>query len=87
MTKSGGKSPLQQIEEEIEHKAEVIDTILSNRSYRPARGVDSAIEEIMKNKGKLYDADVCEAAFKIVKRDGFALEHNPKIQPQFPDKL
>jgi PAS domain S-box-containing protein/putative nucleotidyltransferase with HDIG domain len=67
--------------------AEVIDTILSNRSYRPARGVDSAIEEITKYKGKLYDAAVCDAAFKIVKREGFALEHSPKIQPQFPDKL
>lgn len=67
--------------------AEVIDTILSNRSYRPAKGVDSAVEEITKYKGKLYDADVCEAAFKIIKRDGFALENNPKIQTQFPDKL
>ena len=67
--------------------AEVIDTILSNRSYRPAKGVDSAVEEITKYKGKLYDADVCEAAFKIIKRDGFALENNPKIQTQFPDRL
>lgn len=67
--------------------AEVIDTILSNRSYRPAKGVDSAVEEISKYKGKLYDAKVCDAAFKIIKKEGFGLEHNPKVNSQFPDKL
>lgn len=55
--------------------AEVIHTILSNRSYRPAKSVVNVIEEISKNKGELYDSNVVEAALKIVTKEEFAFEN------------
>jgi len=42
----------------------------SHRPYRPALGVDAALEEITKNNGRLYDPGVVEACRKVfVKRE------------------
>ena len=35
--------------------ADVVEAMVSPRPYRPARGIDAALEEIRKNKGALYD--------------------------------
>jgi PAS domain S-box-containing protein len=46
--------------------ADVVEAMASHRPYRPALGVDQALEEITKNKGKLYDpeaVDVCAQLF------------------------
>ncbi len=45
--------------------ADVVEAIASHRPYRPARGVHIAMEEISKNKGKLYDPDVVDACLKL----------------------
>ena len=47
--------------------ADVVEAMSSHRPYRPALGIDAALDEIRKNKGKLYAPDVvdaCLAAFK-----------------------
>jgi putative two-component system response regulator len=41
--------------------ADVVEAMLSHRPYRPARGLDEVLEEILQNKYKLYDGDVVEA--------------------------
>ena len=46
----------------------------SHRPYRPALGTDKALEEITKNKGKLYDPEVVDACIKLFKEDGFKFE-------------
>jgi putative two-component system response regulator len=46
--------------------ADVVEAMSSHRPYRPALGVDIALEEISRNKGVLYDtaaADACRALF------------------------
>lgn len=43
--------------------ADVVDSMISHRPYRPALGVDATLAELEKNSGLLYDADVV-AAFK-----------------------
>ena len=48
--------------------ADVIDAMASYRPYRPALGVDAAIEEITKFKGVTYDPSVVDACLKIYKR-------------------
>ncbi|OGP88414.1 MAG: hypothetical protein A2031_10075 [Deltaproteobacteria bacterium RBG_19FT_COMBO_43_11] len=50
--------------------ADVIDAMASHRPYRPALGVDVAMEEIVKFKGKLYDSTVVNACLKIYKTAG-----------------
>jgi HD-GYP domain-containing protein (c-di-GMP phosphodiesterase class II) len=54
--------------------ADVTEAIASHRPYRPARGIEAALEEIEKNKGILYDAGVVEACIKLFREMGFKFE-------------
>lgn len=63
------------LEARIIGAADVIDAMTSHRPYRPALGIDAAIEEIVKYKGIVYDQSVVDACLKIYKtagKDGFA---------------
>ncbi|MBN1663676.1 MAG: PAS domain S-box protein [Deltaproteobacteria bacterium] len=53
--------------------ADVVEAISSHRPYRPAFGVDAALEEIEKNKGKLYDPVVVDACLKLFRENGYKL--------------
>lgn len=54
--------------------ADVVEAIASHRPYRPAPGIGSALEEILHNKGVLYDADVVDACLKVFYERGFVFE-------------
>jgi len=54
--------------------ADVVEVLASPRSYRPARVVDKALEEISKNKGVLYDPEVADACSKVFADRCFKLE-------------
>ena len=46
--------------------ADVVEAMASHRPYRPGLGIDQALKEIARNRGKLYDpeaADVCVRLF------------------------
>jgi len=45
--------------------ADVVEAMSSDRPYRPALGIDRAMKEIRKNKGKLYDLDVVAACLRV----------------------
>ncbi len=51
--------------------ADVVEAMSSHRPYRAAFGVDKALEEIEKNRGKLYDPDVVDACVKLFREKGF----------------
>ena len=51
--------------------ADVVEAMSSHRPYRPAWGIDKALEEISKNKGILYDPEVVDACLKLFKRKEF----------------
>lgn len=51
--------------------ADVVEAMSSHRPYRPALGVDAALEEISKNRGVLYDPEVVDACLKLFKKKGF----------------
>jgi HD-GYP domain-containing protein (c-di-GMP phosphodiesterase class II) len=57
------------IEAKIIGIADVIEAISSHRPYRPALGIDFALDEINKNKGILYDPDIVETFIKVIKKD------------------
>jgi HD-GYP domain-containing protein (c-di-GMP phosphodiesterase class II) len=42
--------------------------------YRPALGIDRALEEITRNRGKLYDPEAVDACIKLFNEKGFTLE-------------
>jgi HD-GYP domain-containing protein (c-di-GMP phosphodiesterase class II) len=51
-----------------------VEAMSSHRPYRPALGIDKALEEISMNKGKLYDPDVVDACVKLFKEEGFKFQ-------------
>ena len=54
--------------------ADVVEAMASHRPYRPALGIDMALEEISKNGGVLYDTWVVDACLKLFSEKGFKLE-------------
>ena len=54
--------------------ADVVEAMASHRPYRPALGVDKALEEIVKNRDTIYDSLVVEACLRLFKEKGFKLE-------------
>ncbi len=50
--------------------ADVVEAMSSHRPYRPALGVEAALEEIRKNRGRLYDPGVVDACESIVLAQG-----------------
>lgn len=63
---NGLKSDEILLEAKILAVADVIDAMLSNRPYRPPLEKEMVKEELIKNKGILYDDRVVEVALKIM---------------------
>lgn len=57
--------------------ADVVEAMSSHRPYRPALGIDAAVEEISKNRGALYDADVVDAYLGL--KDNCSCADPPRI--------
>jgi PAS domain S-box-containing protein len=53
--------------------ADVVESMASHRPYRPAIGIEAALEEIKKNKGILYDDAVADACLRLFREKGFKL--------------
>jgi PAS domain S-box-containing protein/putative nucleotidyltransferase with HDIG domain len=56
------------LESRILAVADVAEAMASHRPYRPALGIDRALEEINQNSGRLYDTSVVEACLKVFAR-------------------
>ncbi|OGD17195.1 hypothetical protein A2V47_06255 [Candidatus Atribacteria bacterium RBG_19FT_COMBO_35_14] len=54
--------------------ADVVEAMSSHRPYRPALGIDKALEEITQNKGILYDPKAVDVCLKLFKEKGFEFE-------------
>jgi PAS domain S-box-containing protein len=54
--------------------ADVVEAMSSHRPYRPALGIDAALEEITRNKGVVYDPDVVDACVRLFKEKGFVFK-------------
>lgn len=54
--------------------ADVIEAMSSHRPYRPALGVERALEEVSQNRNVLFDRAVVDACMELFTRKGFRLE-------------
>jgi len=45
--------------------ADIVEAMASHRPYRPALGIEKALDEISENKGVLYDPEVVDALFRL----------------------
>jgi len=61
------------IEARILAVADVVEAMSSHRPYRPALGIDKALDEISRNRGILYDPKVVAACLELFKDRGFNL--------------
>jgi len=52
----------------------VVEAMSSHRPYRPALGIDAALEEISKNRGILYDPEIVDVCLRLFKEKGFKFE-------------
>jgi PAS domain S-box-containing protein len=62
------------LEAKIIGVADVVEAMSSFRPYRPALGIDKALEEISQNRGTLYDPEVVDACLKLFKEKEFKFE-------------
>jgi putative nucleotidyltransferase with HDIG domain len=53
--------------------ADIMEAMTFHRPYRPALGVEKALEEISRERGKLLDAEVVDACHRLFQK-GFKLE-------------
>jgi PAS domain S-box-containing protein len=54
--------------------ADVVEAMASHRPYRPTLGIESALEEIEKNKGILYDDVVADTCLRLFREKGYQLK-------------
>jgi PAS domain S-box-containing protein/putative nucleotidyltransferase with HDIG domain len=54
--------------------ADVVEAMASHRPYRPARGIDKALEEISQNRDILYDPEVVDICLELLIKKGFEFE-------------
>ncbi len=54
--------------------SDVVEAMSSDRPYRPALGLEIALNEVKRNKGKLYDPRVVDACVKVVTKKGFKFD-------------
>ncbi len=57
--------------------ADVVQAMATHRPYRPAVGVDAALEEITTNRGRFYDPDVVDACLRLHREGRLRLHPGP----------
>jgi putative two-component system response regulator len=53
--------------------ADVVEAMVSHRPYRAGLGVDAAMEEIIRNRGLIYDSVVVDVCVKLFREQGYTL--------------
>jgi len=53
--------------------ADVVEAMSSHRPFRPGHGVGVALDEIIKNRGRLYDEKAVDACVRLFREKGYAL--------------
>ncbi|MDD3626122.1 MAG: PAS domain S-box protein [bacterium] len=62
------------LEAKILAVADVVEAMTFHRPYRKALGITKALDEIKKNRGKLYDPTVVDACLEIFRDETFAFK-------------
>jgi len=62
------------LEARVIYVADVVEAMSSHRPYRAALGIHKALEELEKNKGKLYDLNIVKTCVKLFNKENFEFE-------------
>ncbi|MGD9344668.1 MAG: HD domain-containing protein [Candidatus Aminicenantes bacterium] len=69
----GKKSEEILLESKILSVADVVEAMSSHRPYRPALGIDVALDEIKNHRGIYYDPEVTDACLRLFEKKGYEL--------------
>lgn len=61
--------------------ADVVEAMSSDRPYRVGKGIDKALKEIRRGKGKLYDSEIVEACLSIFEDKGYEIPKTKGFRP------
>jgi HD-GYP domain-containing protein (c-di-GMP phosphodiesterase class II) len=67
--------------------ADVVEAMASHRPYRPALGIDKAVEEISQKMGVLYDSEVVNACLKLFNEKRFKFDEEIQSAIWSPVKI
>ena len=59
------------LEAKILAVADVVEAMASHRPYRAALGLEKVLEEIVENKGTLYDPEIVDACVRVFSEENF----------------
>jgi PAS domain S-box-containing protein len=59
--------------------ADVVESMMSHRPYRPQLGLKAAIDEIESGKGRLYEPQVVDACIAVFHDRGSIFSNNPQL--------
>jgi PAS domain S-box-containing protein len=59
------------LESRILTVADVVEAMSSHRPYRPSRGIDEALDEVLSNSGTLYDTEAVEACVNLFRHEDY----------------
>jgi putative nucleotidyltransferase with HDIG domain len=62
--------------------ADVVEAMASHRPFRPARGIDAALDEIEEHRGTLYDPEGVDTCVKLFREKRYTL--NDREEPPTP---
>jgi PAS domain S-box-containing protein/putative nucleotidyltransferase with HDIG domain len=62
------------IEAKIISVADIVEAMASHRPYRPSLGMTTALDELEKNKGVLYDGRIVESCLKVIREGKFKFD-------------
>jgi HD-GYP domain-containing protein (c-di-GMP phosphodiesterase class II) len=62
------------LEARILSVADVVEAMSSHRPYRPALGIEPALEEIVRQRGIYFDPQVVDACLTLFRDKGFAFK-------------
>jgi PAS domain S-box-containing protein len=61
------------LESRILAVGDVVEVMATHRPYRASLGVEAALEEISRGRGKVFDADAVDACLRVFREDGYTL--------------
>ncbi|MDP4795700.1 MAG: HD-GYP domain-containing protein, partial [Rhodospirillales bacterium] len=67
------------IEAKVLAVADVVDAMTAHRPYRPAFGIEKAIQELQGGRGALYDSSVVDACVELLSDKAFSWAQLPAI--------
>jgi PAS domain S-box-containing protein/putative nucleotidyltransferase with HDIG domain len=58
--------------------ADTVEAMASHRPYRPSKGIDEALSEIFRQRGRHYDPDAVDACIQLFRVGGFAFTEDSR---------